>query len=94
MISISKGSFSWDRDAEPVLHSIDFDLFPGLPFFSTLYTCLIAGKLVCVIGESGSGKSSLLASMLGELYLKNGNVSSPGSIAYVAQVTPSLLCLN
>ncbi|KAL8232301.1 hypothetical protein R6Q57_002079 [Mikania cordata] len=44
------------------------------------------GSLVAVIGEVGSGKSSLLNSILGEMKLIRGSISSRGSIAYVSQI--------
>ncbi|XP_052182316.1 ABC transporter C family member 13 isoform X3 [Diospyros lotus] len=44
------------------------------------------GSLVAVIGEVGSGKSSLLNLILGEMRLINGSINSSGSIAYVPQV--------
>ncbi|KAA8540550.1 hypothetical protein F0562_024531 [Nyssa sinensis] len=48
--------------------------------------CIPKGSFVSVIGEVGSGKSSLLNSILGEMRLINGSVHSSGSIAYVPQV--------
>ncbi|XP_019436154.1 PREDICTED: ABC transporter C family member 13 isoform X3 [Lupinus angustifolius] len=47
---------------------------------------LSKGSFVAVIGEVGSGKSSLLYSVLGEMRLAHGSVYSNGSIAYVPQV--------
>ncbi|XP_043706853.1 ABC transporter C family member 13 isoform X2 [Telopea speciosissima] len=47
---------------------------------------LSKGFLVVVIGEVGSGKSSLLNSILGEMQLTHGSIRSFGSIAYVPQV--------
>ncbi|KAG8093776.1 hypothetical protein GUJ93_ZPchr0012g20484 [Zizania palustris] len=44
------------------------------------------GLLVAIIGEVGSGKSSLLNSIIGEIHVINGSVDSYGSIAYVPQV--------
>ncbi|XP_035548110.1 ABC transporter C family member 13 isoform X2 [Juglans regia] len=44
------------------------------------------GCFVAVIGEVGSGKSSLLNSILGEMRLLHGSIQSSGSIAYVPQV--------
>lgn len=44
------------------------------------------GELSCVVGRVGSGKSSLLQAILGDLYKLNGDVSVKGSVAYVAQV--------
>lgn len=43
------------------------------------------GDLICVIGSVGSGKSSLLYGILGELHRKNGVVISEGEIAYCCQ---------
>ncbi|GMN36333.1 hypothetical protein TIFTF001_005927 [Ficus carica] len=44
------------------------------------------GSFTAVIGEVGSGKSSLLNSILGEMRLVHGSVQSSGSIAYVPQI--------
>ncbi|KAJ9559656.1 hypothetical protein OSB04_004816 [Centaurea solstitialis] len=44
------------------------------------------GSLVAVIGEVGSGKSSLLNSILGEMKLVKGSIYSSGSVAYVPQI--------
>ncbi|KAL9643005.1 hypothetical protein ABK040_010696 [Willaertia magna] len=43
------------------------------------------GDLVMVVGLVGSGKSSLLSSILGEMKLTNGNLSLNGTVAYVSQ---------
>ncbi|URE01084.1 ABC transporter transmembrane region [Musa troglodytarum] len=45
-----------------------------------------SGLFVAVIGEVGSGKSSLLCSVLGEMRIIQGFILSHGSIAYVPQV--------
>eukprot|EP00904_Undaria_pinnatifida_P007302 jgi/Undpi1/3701/HiC_scaffold_16.g07071.m1 len=44
-----------------------------------------AGKLVAVVGQVGSGKSSLVSALLGEMTKVEGRVSVDGSVAYVAQ---------
>jgi ABC-type multidrug transport system fused ATPase/permease subunit len=44
-----------------------------------------AGELVAVIGAVGSGKSSFLSALLGEMHLQNGEVTACGSIAYCDQ---------
>ncbi|KAI9089508.1 hypothetical protein K1719_029113 [Acacia pycnantha] len=44
------------------------------------------GSFVVVIGEVGSGKSSLLYSILGETRVAHGSIHSDGSVAYVPQV--------
>jgi ABC-type multidrug transport system ATPase subunit len=45
-----------------------------------------AGQLVAVVGEVGSGKSSLLNALLGEMRARGGSVSVAGTVAYTAQV--------
>ena len=46
---------------------------------------VLPGKLVMVIGPVGSGKTSLLAALLGELHGSGAQVTVAGSIAYTAQ---------
>lgn len=43
------------------------------------------GELVCVVGKVGSGKSSLVQAIVGEMERKSGKVSVGGRIAYAAQ---------
>jgi len=43
-------------------------------------------ELIGVVGPTGSGKSSLLMAMLGELCVTSGNISSTGRISYCSQV--------
>lgn len=43
------------------------------------------GKLVGVCGSVGSGKSSLISAILGQMALLHGRVSLRGTVAYVAQ---------
>lgn len=44
-----------------------------------------AGELTCVVGQVGSGKTSLLVSILGDLRKEKGSVTVGGTVAYVAQ---------
>ncbi|KAF5176046.1 ABC transporter ATP-binding protein/permease VMR1, partial [Thalictrum thalictroides] len=61
------------EEQSSVLHNITLDLPKGY--------------LITVIGEVGSGKSSLLNLVLGEMRLIQGSMYSHGSIAYVPQVS-------
>ncbi|KAA8584790.1 hypothetical protein FQN60_003484 [Etheostoma spectabile] len=65
------GVFSWSR-AEP-------------PALSGLNVCIPEGSLVAVVGHVGSGKSSLLSALLGEMDKLEGSVAVKGSVAYVSQ---------
>ncbi|GBO02363.1 Multidrug resistance-associated protein 1, partial [Araneus ventricosus] len=72
-ITVKEASFSWASDSDCVLKDIDLHV--------------PVGKLIAVVGPVGSGKSSLLSALLGELYKRSGSVDLKGSIAYVPQVT-------
>nr|XP_043635452.1 ABC transporter C family member 13 isoform X2 [Erigeron canadensis] len=56
------------------------------PILNHVNLAIPKGFLVAVIGEVGSGKSSLLNSILGELKLIKGFIYSSGSVAYVPQI--------
>ena len=43
------------------------------------------GQLVAVVGSVGSGKSSLISALLGEMKTLSGVVNTRGKIAYVPQ---------
>ncbi|EFN62768.1 Multidrug resistance-associated protein 1 [Camponotus floridanus] len=70
---IENGNFSWDNDPveRPILQNINFHAEQG--------------QLVAIVGTVGSGKSSLLSALLGEMEKLNGKVNTKGSIAYVSQ---------
>ncbi|XP_018439514.1 ABC transporter C family member 6 isoform X2 [Raphanus sativus] len=69
---VSNGSFSWDDSSPiPTLRDVSFQVSQGMN--------------VAVCGTVGSGKSSLLSSILGEVPKISGTVKVFGSKAYVAQ---------
>ncbi|KAJ2942610.1 hypothetical protein O0L34_g2077 [Tuta absoluta] len=71
-ILIENGHFAWDEsDAEPTLKNINLQV--------------PRGSLVAVVGAVGSGKSSLLSALLGEMNKISGRVNTHGSVAYVPQ---------
>ncbi|ELP94857.1 canalicular multispecific organic anion transporter, putative [Entamoeba invadens IP1] len=53
--------------------------------FSTENLKIKKGELVCVLGSVGSGKSSFLMSILGELEQKKGTTKISGDITYASQ---------
>lgn len=71
-ITIQGASFSWDSTA-------------ATSFLSNINLNIPTGKLVCVVGSVGSGKSSLLSAILGEIPRTDGSVTVYGSPGYVAQ---------
>ncbi|KAK7026477.1 Canalicular multispecific organic anion transporter 1 [Halocaridina rubra] len=74
-IAISGGSFSWGviNDEEQPWKLKNVDISVG------------HGNLVAVVGSVGSGKSSLISSILGEMQNEAGRVVVNGNVAYVSQ---------
>jgi ATP-binding cassette subfamily C (CFTR/MRP) protein 1 len=71
-IVIQDGNFSWNRhESKTVLRDIHFVAHKG--------------ELTCIVGRVGTGKSSLLQSILGDLWKEKGEVKVNGTVAYVAQ---------
>uniref|UniRef100_A0A8D3E7H0 ABC-type glutathione-S-conjugate transporter n=1 Tax=Scophthalmus maximus TaxID=52904 RepID=A0A8D3E7H0_SCOMX len=70
-VVIEDGFFSWSHDGSPCLRRINVKVKTG--------------SLVAVVGHVASGKSSLLAAMLGEMARRRGFVSIKGSVGYAPQ---------
>uniref|UniRef100_A0A3Q2YDD4 ATP binding cassette subfamily C member 2 n=1 Tax=Hippocampus comes TaxID=109280 RepID=A0A3Q2YDD4_HIPCM len=70
-VNVCNGSFSWEKDGEPQLKNVNLDIKPG--------------RLVAVVGAVGSGKSSLMSSILGEMHSTKGFINIQGSLAFVPQ---------
>ncbi|XP_054270085.1 multidrug resistance-associated protein 1-like [Macrosteles quadrilineatus] len=73
VVVVENGTFAWDGsdDNSVVLRNINLRVSPG--------------QLIMVVGSVGSGKSSLLAAILGEMDKLSGRVNTKGNIAYVPQ---------
>ncbi|KAF6207513.1 hypothetical protein GE061_015959, partial [Apolygus lucorum] len=69
-IIIENGSFKWDEE-ETTLKNINLRIKPK--------------SLVAVVGVVGSGKSSLVSALLGEMEKTSGRVNVKGEVAYVPQ---------
>ncbi|EHA21199.1 hypothetical protein ASPNIDRAFT_213454 [Aspergillus niger ATCC 1015] len=71
-VRIQDASFTWNRyEGTHVIENISFSARKG--------------ELSCIVGRVGAGKSSLLQSLLGDLWRTEGEVVVRGRIAYVAQ---------
>ncbi|VUC27576.1 unnamed protein product [Clonostachys rosea] len=71
-VTINEGTFKWSMHHDNnVLEDINLSAHKG--------------ELYCIIGHVGSGKSSLLGALLGDLHKVRGKVTVRGSVAYVAQ---------
>ncbi|KAL9092720.1 MAG: hypothetical protein Q9159_000618 [Coniocarpon cinnabarinum] len=71
-VRLTNASFTWDR-YEDKEHVKDVNMHCA------------KGDLFCIVGRVGSGKSSLLEAMLGNLWKNKGEVLVRGAVAYVAQ---------
>ncbi|XP_041065533.1 canalicular multispecific organic anion transporter 1 [Carcharodon carcharias] len=70
-VSFSDATFSWNKNESPAIKNVTLDIKPG--------------RLVAVVGPVGSGKSSLISALLGEMENINGFINVKGSFAYVPQ---------
>lgn len=72
-IKIKRGTFAWGTSDDDLLTLRGINL------------TVKDGELLAVVGQVGSGKSSLISAVLGEMEKIEGSVNVRGSIAYVAQ---------
>lgn len=63
-IKIEDGEFAWSSGQISVLQGINFEA--------------LEGQLIMIVGEVGSGKTSLLSAILGELHPISGSVKLQG----------------
>ncbi|KAJ3076814.1 Canalicular multispecific organic anion transporter 2, partial [Rhizoclosmatium hyalinum] len=72
VIAVQNGTFKWDAASdEDILHDVN--------------TAIPKGALAAVIGRVGTGKSSFISALLGEMNKVSGTVRVSGSVAYVSQ---------
>jgi ATP-binding cassette subfamily C (CFTR/MRP) protein 1 len=90
-IAIVHGAFSWtaldNNDVQSSsIDKIDEDEDSGpVPFLHDVNISIRQGSLTAIVGNVGSGKSSLLSAIIGEMVRVSGEVFCNGSIAYCAQ---------
>nr|XP_020658695.1 canalicular multispecific organic anion transporter 1 isoform X1 [Pogona vitticeps] len=70
-VHFSDASFAWEQNSEATIKDITLEIPPG--------------RLLAVVGPVGSGKSSLVSAMLGEMENIKGHINIQGSLAYVPQ---------
>uniref|UniRef100_A0A8D2NVG1 Canalicular multispecific organic anion transporter 1 n=1 Tax=Zosterops lateralis melanops TaxID=1220523 RepID=A0A8D2NVG1_ZOSLA len=70
-VRFTEATFAWERDGNAAIRDVTLDITPG--------------SLVAVVGAVGSGKSSLVSAMLGEMENIKGHINIQGSVAYVPQ---------
>ncbi|KAJ2656945.1 hypothetical protein IWW48_004768 [Coemansia sp. RSA 1200] len=70
-VKVKNGTFGWLSSDEPTLTDINIECRRN--------------ELVAVVGRVGSGKSSLVSAVLGDMVKSAGSVTVQGTIAYVPQ---------
>ncbi|KAJ2726275.1 hypothetical protein GGI07_000752, partial [Coemansia sp. Benny D115] len=72
LLSVKNGTFKWlSADDQPTIRDINIECKRN--------------ELVAVIGKVGSGKSSLVSAILGDMVKSSGSVAVSGNVAYVPQ---------
>ena len=71
-ILVQHANFGWTKGGDPVLNNINIRVDPG--------------TLVTIVGQVGTGKSSFLMSLLGEMDKHSGDARLQGSVAFVPQI--------
>lgn len=75
-VKITDGSFAWSADGDLALQDVNIEV--------------LEGQLLMVVGEVGSGKSSLLGALLGELNVSSGKASVSGLLRHCQACTAAI----
>ncbi|EEC13294.1 multidrug resistance protein, putative [Ixodes scapularis] len=70
-VSVKNATLSWSKERAPALRNINLSIKRG--------------QLIAIVGPVGSGKSSLLSALLGNLRVCSGTIDCIESIAYAPQ---------
>ncbi|KAI9138461.1 P-loop containing nucleoside triphosphate hydrolase protein [Paraphysoderma sedebokerense] len=70
-IDLKNASFTWEGETDPTLHDISVSVNKG--------------EILAVIGDVGSGKSSFIAALLGQMKKASGDLKVYGTTSYVPQ---------
>ena len=65
-IEVNDGFFEWESSHEPILRDFNLEIPKGI--------------LVAVVGQIGSGKSSLISALLGDMDKVSGHVNIQGKV--------------
>lgn len=76
--NIQGANFTWEGEAEPTLYDLNISLNRG--------------EILAVIGDVGSGKSSFVAALLGQIKITKGDIKIHGTTSYVPQEAWLLNC--
>jgi ABC-type bacteriocin/lantibiotic exporter with double-glycine peptidase domain len=85
--SLSTSSINHQQKGNITMSNASFSWHNGIPCLSLLDLTIERGTFVGIVGPVGSGKSSLLSAILGEMNLINGQLNTnDSSFSYAAQL--------
>ncbi|KAH9130242.1 hypothetical protein LEN26_008716, partial [Aphanomyces euteiches] len=85
VINISNGDFSWDSTNTTNQTEVAADELPPALTLSNINLNIEPGSLTIVVGAVGSGKSSLVSAILGEIHQFRGTHDVRAHFSYVCQ---------
>ncbi|KAI8618185.1 P-loop containing nucleoside triphosphate hydrolase protein [Chytriomyces sp. MP71] len=83
-VEVVDGHFAWQSHSETVEDGSDSKAADTFQLKNVLLR-IPRGKLVAIVGKVGSGKSSLLSALVGEMSHVSGSVTFRGSVGYCQQ---------
>ncbi|GBM52169.1 Multidrug resistance-associated protein 1 [Araneus ventricosus] len=79
-LTVNNGEFTWDPPKEE-----EEKEKAAKPTLTNIQLLVPRGSLIAIVGQVGSGKSSLFSAILGEMTKLSGSVTFSGKIAYASQ---------
>ncbi|CAL1277165.1 unnamed protein product [Larinioides sclopetarius] len=79
-LTVSNGEFTWDPPKEDKEKEK-----AAKPTLTNIQLLVPRGSLIAIVGQVGSGKSSLFSAILGEMTKLSGSVTFSGKVAYASQ---------
>lgn len=82
-VDVDNAFFQWDS-----VSGSELEGFPNSEVFAlnSINFKILKGAIVAIVGPVGSGKSSLLSALIGEMSRTSGTVTFRGSVAYCQQI--------
>jgi len=84
-IAVRNATFSWDEGKMTASSNESTSIPSSRGRLANIDFQIKQGELVAIVGPVGSGKSTLMSALLGELFKVDGQVSIAGRVAYVSQ---------
>ncbi|CAF3667384.1 unnamed protein product [Adineta steineri] len=77
---VSTSSIDQEEKGKIIMSNASFSWHDDHPFLSSINLIIESGTFIGIVGQVGSGKSSLLSAILGEMNLINGQINTANSV--------------